>query len=589
MPSGVRYEFYVTVDGRRINADLARDLEQVVVESSLHLPDVATLIFQDQRLRWIDDQSLLPGKALKIEAGLGGQAPVLVFDGEIVEIEPEFRDATQRLVMRAFDRLHRLARGCHVRTFQNVTDADLVQQLVSEVGLSASIDATSQVHEYVLQANETNLAFLQRRAAMLGFLLYADGTRIHCRAPEDHSDAYELLWGDQGTLIDFRPRLSTIDQVVSVNVRGWDPNQKREVLGRVNSANGVTRINVQNTGGSFAETAFNVSANTLVADRPVRTQAEADQLARAEMGRHDSRFVEAAGTCAGEPKIVAGAKVNIRGVGERFSGTYLVTSATHTYGVGDSNYEVAFMVSGLNPSTLLNMIAPPPAVQHDPGLTIGLVTDNQDPIGQGRVKLIFPWLSADHGSTWARIVAPGAGKNRGIQFMPEVNDEVLVGFEQGDMQHPYVIGGLWNGKDAPPLNTSDSTVINGSNVQRRVIRSRAGHEILIDDDSSGGLSILVTGSKQYSIKLSLGDDAITIDSAGDIKLVAQKNIQLEAATGEIVLKARAIKLEAQTDLGFKGTSAKLEAQTTMDIKATGMMSINATGILELKGSLIKLN
>ena len=112
-------------------------------------------------------------------------------------------------------------------------------------------------------------------------------------------------------------------------------------------------------------------------------------------------------------------------------------------------------------------------------VVIGLVTNNQDPEGMGRVKVTFPWLSSDDESNWARVAAPMAGNNRGTYFLPEVGDEVLVAFDHGDVRLPYVLGALWNGQDAPPRDNSD-----GKNTER-VIRSRAGHELVFNDDSQG--------------------------------------------------------------------------------------------------------
>ncbi|MCM0593896.1 MAG: phage baseplate assembly protein V [Gloeotrichia echinulata DEX184] len=105
------------------------------------------------------------------------------------------------------------------------------------------------------------------------------------------------------------------------------------------------------------------------------------------------------------------------------------------------------------------------------GVVIGIVTNNQDPEKFGRVKVKFPWLSDDDESYWARIATPMAGKQMGIYFLPEVNDEVLVIFEQGDVRFPYIIGSLWNGKDIPPLTNEDGK----NNV--RLIKSRSGHVI----------------------------------------------------------------------------------------------------------------
>src|SRR5271170_858207 len=79
------------------------------------------------------------------------------------------------------------------------------------------------------------------------------------------------------------------------------------------------------------------------------------------------------------------------------------------------------------------------------GVAVGIVSNNKDPMNLGRVRMKFPWLSDDHESDWTRMASLMAGPGRGAYFLPEVNDEVLVAFEHGDVRRPYVIGGMWNG------------------------------------------------------------------------------------------------------------------------------------------------
>src|ERR1700730_1542792 len=141
-------EIEVTLNGSEAPTTFMIDLLEATVENSLHLPDMATLVLYDQKLTWIDDERLAPGKTLKILFSIGTQRQT-VFDGEIVEIEPNFDKQIQRLIIRAFDRMHRLARGQQARSFMNVSDSDLMKKLAGEVGLQAEVDATSVVYPYV--------------------------------------------------------------------------------------------------------------------------------------------------------------------------------------------------------------------------------------------------------------------------------------------------------------------------------------------------------------------------------------------------------------------------------------------------------
>ncbi len=146
------------------------------------------------------------------------------------------------------------------------------------------------------------------------------------------------------------------------------------------------------------------------------------------------------------------------------------------------------------------------------GVAAGIVTNNKDPEGLYRIKIKFPWLSDDNETDWIRIATMMSGGNRGSFFLPEVGDEVLVAFEHGDINHPYIIGALWNGVDKPPENNSD-----GKNNIRK-IRSRSGHEIIFNDDDT-------TKKEKIEIHTNAGHQIILDDSA------AQEKIEIKDKTG----------------------------------------------------------
>lgn len=540
---------FVKIDGADATDEFTRDLLEVTVENSLHLPDVATLVLHDTHLHWIDDASLAPGKLIQVSAKTEQQEKLL-FDGEIVEIEPDFEPAMQRLVVRAFDRLHRLSRGRHVRSFLNVSDGDLVQKLAQEVGLQAQVASTSQVYPYVFQNNTTNLEFLQGRAAALGYLLYVQGKTLHCEPPQSNSQPIELEWGL--TLHEFHPRMTTIGQVDSITVRGWDPAAKQAIVGQANKGEGAPKVGQAKSGGELAHSAFNLEAQTLVVDQPIRTQAAADKLAQAVADRQAGRFIEAEGASTGNPALVAGAAVQIKAVGDRFSGTYFVTSTLHAYSSREG-YTTRFSISGQYPSTLFSTLTREEEFEGAApvGLVIGIVTDNNDPDGYGRVKVKYPWLSGDHASDWARVIAPGAGDQRGIEFLPEINDEVLVGFEMGDIHFPYILGGLWNGKDALPKK-----VVSGGKVQQRIIRSRAGHIITLDDSDGGG-GVTIEDKNGNKIMLDSGANKLTISVQGDASLKSQGNLTLEAQ-GQLQIKGMGVKMDGGVStVDIKGSMINL--------------------------------
>ncbi len=194
------------------------------------------------------------------------------------------------------------------------------------------------------------------------------------------------------------------------------------------------------------------------------------------------------------------------------------------------------------------------------GVVVGVVTNNQDPDGMGRVKVKFPWLSEEDESNWARVASPMAGKERGLYLLPEVEDEVLVAFEHGDVRFPYVVGSLWGGKDAPPAQNDDGK----NNV--RVLKSRSGHVVRLTDDDGKEMIEIVDKSGKNSVVIDTAKNTITVTS--------DKDIVLKAAQGAIKLDAQEVEIKSSAGM-------KIEAGANMDAKATGQMNI--------KGATVNLN
>ncbi|MCF6155903.1 MAG: phage tail protein [Candidatus Brocadia sp.] len=192
------------------------------------------------------------------------------------------------------------------------------------------------------------------------------------------------------------------------------------------------------------------------------------------------------------------------------------------------------------------------------GVVIGIVMSNHDPDGLGRVKVNFPWRGINDESYWARVAAPMAGNGRGTVFYPEVNDEVLVAFEHGDINHPYVIGALWNGVDTPP-----ETNANGQNNIRK-IRSRSGHEIIFNDDNTAM-------QEKIEIHTNAGHKIVLDDAAG------QEKIEIVDKTGsnKITIDSvqNSITMESALQLKIKATVVEIEGTTSLTLKSNAVLTI----------------
>jgi phage protein D len=537
--------FFLTINGQAAPPELMRDVIEIVVDDSLHLPDMFTILLHNGALRWVDSDLLAVGTEVQISAATADTvvqpgAGALLITGEITALEPNFAQTGEStLLVRGYDRAHRLHRGKKNRSFLHATDSEIAQKIAWEVGLQARVDSTSVIHDYVFQDNQTNLEFLQARAQRIGYEVYVKAKTLYfCRRRAEQEVGPELVWGL--ALRDFRPRLTTMEQVDEVIVRGWDPKTKREIVGRATKGQITPQVGVAESGGELAHQAFGVSAQAVVVNHPVANVEEANAMAQALCDELSGDFIQAEGVCFGNPQVQAGQIVTIQGVGYRFSGQYFVTSATHIHNA--DGYETLFNISGRKPDTLINLLDQEDGAGQGWGIAIGLVTNTKDPKGLGRVKVKFPWLADTEESTWARVARP-----QGLFCLPEINDEVLVAFEHGDIHYPYVLGTLWNGRDKPPTQNGGMVGSDGK-VNQRIIRSRSGHEIILDDSS---------GKEKIIVRDKTRGNQIVIDSAQNaMSIKAKGKLSLEA-DGEISIKGRNVVINGTTKVDVKGQAINL--------------------------------
>ena len=560
-------QFYLKINGVAATIEMMGDLRSVEVDDSLHMPMMITLEFHDPGLKWVDDTSLKVGAALTVSArGTGANAAEEVLGiGEITAIEPHYQPrGALSLVVTAMDRSHRLHHSRKTRTYLQQTDGDIVKKIASECGLSAQTGATSEVYKHILQDNQTDYDFLAARARRLGFVVKVKDRTLLFKKPADIAGGgapVRINWGEE--LLDFRPRLTGAAQSANVTVRGWDPATKRPVVGKVSSPTLTHRLS---TDGHAALTSGGITAGAhAVVDVPVNSQSEAQTIAASMLDELRNGDIFAEGTAAGNGKIKTGCTIRVGGVGTRFGGSYMATRVRHVYDY-DAGWLTHFeMTNGFAETTseLVGSEAGTPQSRgRNLGPGIGLVTNVKDPEGMGRVTVKFPWLDDSVESNWARVVAPMAGNNYGFQFMPEVNDEVLVAFEHGDVNRPYVLGGVWNGRDKPPVPTS--VFLSGGAVVVRELKTPQGH-ILRFTDKPGGEKIEVIDKT--------GKNKMTFDSSTN-------EIDIEAQM-KVLVKASEITLDAKMKALVKAVN--------IEMKATGTMKLEAAGPVEVKGAVIKLN
>src|SRR3989449_2406522 len=575
----------IQLNGSDLSDEMEALLEQVVVDHHQHLPDMFAITFHDPDRDVLGKLNATIGDTVTIKVTPPGGSPETLIKGELTGFEAEYGATRLRAVLRGYDKSHRLHRGRRTETYKNVTDSDIARTVANRASLTiGQIDSTSGTFDHVSQANQSDWDFLKSRAREIGYELAMEDGKFFFRQPvqasgapqagnyQNNSNPLQLVFGDD--LIEFRPRVTSAEQVNDVKVRGWDPDQKQAVIGSANAGTVAADSLHDNPAGL----ANNFGGPTFTAvNRPLAQQAQVDGAAASIAELISSAFAEADGVANGKPKLKAGSTVSIGVVGNEFSGKYTLTSTRHVF--GEQGYRTQFVISGRQDRTLLGLTSLGSSNGHASaggapinGVVVALVTDNNDPNNTARVKLQFPWLDDGYESDWARLAQLGAGPNSGAVWIPEVNDEVLVAFEHGDIRRPYVIGNLYNGVDTPNEGTG---LFDNGKVKRRGFISRKGHKfIFFDDDNKKGIAII---SEDGNFKISLNEtskeihikssEKITVESGKDMVLKSGADLNIEAQQGVTVKAGGKLTLKGQQ-------GGELDGGSQLDVKASGQISVD---------------
>jgi len=281
-----------------------------------------------RELTWSDSALFKAGGQVEVQLGYVNALHPL-FKGEITGLEPEFcADDVPTLTVRGYDLRHRLMRGQHTRSFQNVALSDIAAQVAQAAGLTPNVTNTRVKLDYVLQHNQSDLVFLQERAREIGYEVVVDDKTLYFRPPKLGAQP-TLTLSREADLIEFWPRLTTLAQASEVAVQGWDVKQKAPIASQAKA--GEEAVNMGDVSGpTAARSAFGASTLTTVT-RPVASKDEADALAKGMLANMALAYVSGEGVCVGTTDLRAGTVVKIEGLGKRFSGDYYVTSTTHSY------------------------------------------------------------------------------------------------------------------------------------------------------------------------------------------------------------------------------------------------------------------
>jgi hypothetical protein len=599
MPGVATAQCEVLIMGAPLDPLVAEQLSYVEVDSTMYVPSQAKLVFHAP-----PDFVLLPG-GLQLAtpitvAASNDSTPLPLITGEITSVEVEHDHGHTTTVVRAMDRSHRLMRGTNTMAYPEMTASDVVTLLLGESGvIPGEIIPTTNTYEWLTQANVSSWVFIQQLAALENYVAYADALGLFNFGPmtkpeETDPPVMAALQPPMGTqlamglnLTRLRAVVNGAEQVPEVTVTGYDPSMSVPVLGPFptvpSSSMSIDPATLPPlVAGEFEATPF------FDASRPFASEGSAISYAQSVASDIAGALAEVEGECIGNPAILAGEAVTVGLAGQPFDGYYICSAARHVLDWEGGGYTTWFTAGGYKDRSLFALASgsgPSDGTRPSiPGLVIGTVVDNMDEQEMGRVKVMFPWLSPDYISAWARVMQIGASKaGGGFLWMPEVGDEVLIGFDRGSIDYPFVIGNLYNGIASPlPAPAVEGVVAN------RRIASRMAHTIQWNDGPEAmGISIMTAPAEDppTSVVLDGEEVKITINSLGEIEITGALSVKI-SSEGALTLDAPSITIgsEDTASLSMAGTSITVGSETTASVS----VGSPSTAEVSVSGAMVSL-
>ncbi len=580
----------VLVDGKRIR-DVYR-VAQIQVTKEINRIPVAKVMINDgsavdETFAISESDDFVPGKEIEIKAGYHGDNET-IFQGIIVKHSIKVNGPGRSfLVLTCNDKAVKMTIARSSARFSDKKDSDVMADLVRKAGLTAEVEATKVSHEQLIQHNASDWDYLVTRAEINGQIVIVDSGRVTIKVPA-YQPAADLVVGFGDTVADIDAEIDALSQLPTVTCKAWDPaeqtvaseDSEEPSVNDQGNIDGKKLVKVLDL-GSFELQSFGPIPPT-----GLQTWANA-QLLKSRLSRIRGRV-----TFPGNAKPQPGRLLELAGLGARFNGSAFISSVQQTIEPGEWTTQVGFGLSQRWFAEERSGIEAPPAAGLRPGaggLQIATVKQiYEDPEGERRIKVSLPMIASADDDVWVRLASPYATSNAGICFMPEVGDEVVLGFLNDDPVSAIVLGSLHSSaREAPYVPDEDNTnkaIVTNSQMKisfddvakNLQIETPGGHVITLSDENQS-----VTIKDSNDNKFHMDSSGISLDSLSDISVKAGGSVKIEATAG--------IELKSQADVNVKGMNTNLSADLALTAKGQASAEFSAAGQTTVKGAMVMIN
>jgi Rhs element Vgr protein len=493
------------------------------------------------------------GQPLVIEAVVPNGPTTTIFDGFVSggTLQHQLHGGTV-VVLEGSSQSTKLDHSAREAYYLKKTLADVVRDLGDKNGVQISLngDGGGSPLNYV-QRGETDFEFIRRLADDCGCFIRPNAAGLEIRKGFNGSGV-KLTWNTDLLLFQVSGRLQ------SLMLRGahYDPKQKKGIRLQKTVQKGKFTGAYDNVIGAVHNASSAVLSSQETLEYRNARAATLDAYKK-DLEKESQRLSGSSVVVEGEsrnPFLIPGETVKIEKTPEG-EGEYGLIRVTHRYDAG-GGYINHFVATPWSEYTA----AKKPARTHSLGLVTAIVVDNNDPQKLNRLKIRYHWQ--DEGETaWTRMMTPYTGKDRGIMFLPEIGDEVVVAFENGDPERPIVIGSVWNGKDTAPRDPYRSQDDIDNNEVKRII-TKTGNTIEIIDTEGKEVIEIYTPKKDCWVQLNNDKKAISLHS--------EKDILIEAPNGEVRISCKNLVTDVSQD-----AFAKIQGKNTTQV--TGDHTLDVTG------------
>jgi len=564
--------FKILIEGTELSA--AHQVKNISVEKEINRIPFAQIVFFDgeaasQNFSLSNEDLLIPGKNIEIKAGYHSDDET-IFKGIIIKQSIKIRESNSVLIVECRDEAVKMTIGRKSNFYYESKDSDIIEEIIGKYALESDVEATSFTNKEMVQYRASDWDFIMTRAQINGQICTVDDGKITISKPDLSQDAIETV-AFGATLLDFDAEIDARKQFNTITAYGWNPSEQEIVEaeatdpaislnGNISVSDLAEIINLENlelkSGGSYNSTQLKDWSDA---------KSLFQQLSKT---RGHVKF-------QGIPTVKPGTMLKLEGVGERFNGKIFISAVRHEIVDGNWTVDAEF---GMNPKWFSETydISELPAAGIIPavsGLQIGVVSQlESDPDGEDRILVKIPIINNEEQGIWTRIATLDAGNNRGSFFLPEIGDEVIVGFVNDDPNHAVILGMLHSSAKPAPLTASDDNHEKGF-----VTRSEMK---LIFNDEKKSITIETPGGKKVTIDEDAG--AIVIEDENSNKITMDSD-------GVAMESGKDFSIKATGDCNIEAMNINVKANAQFKAEGSAGAEVSTSAVAVLKGSLVQIN